>query len=80
MKNKSISKTFFYFELILLSIVPQCVLSQDKRGYEDLVDLFKEWRSFEMRTFFDKLNSVGNIPISLGRWEMTGVTSFLGQE
>ena len=35
---------------------------------------------FEMREFFDKLNSVGNIPISLGRWEMTGVKSYLGQE
>lgn len=35
---------------------------------------------FEMREFFDKLNSIGNIPISLGRWEMTGVNSYLGQE
>ncbi len=34
---------------------------------------------FEMRAFFDELNSVGSIPISLGRWEMTGVSSFLGQ-
>lgn len=35
---------------------------------------------FEMRAFFDQLNAVGNIPITLGRWEMTGVKSFLGQE
>ena len=35
---------------------------------------------FEMRAFFDQLNSVGSIPISLGRWEMTGVQSYLGQE
>ena len=35
---------------------------------------------FEIRAFFDKLNAVGSIPITLGRWEMTGVTSFLGQE
>jgi len=35
---------------------------------------------FEMRAFFDELNSVGSIPITLGRWEMTGVQSFLGQE
>lgn len=35
---------------------------------------------FKMREFFDKLNSIGNIPISLGRWEMTGVKSYLGQE
>ena len=35
---------------------------------------------FEMRAFFDQLNAVGSIPISLGRWEMTGVQSYLGQE
>ncbi|TLP82851.1 DUF885 domain-containing protein [Maribacter sp. ACAM166] len=35
---------------------------------------------FEMRAFFDKLNAIGNIPISLGRWEMTGVKYYLGQE
>lgn len=27
---------------------------------------------FEMKDFFDRLNSIGNIPIVLGRWEMTG--------
>ena len=32
---------------------------------------------FEMRQFFDQLNSIGNIPISLGRWEMTGIKSFI---
>ena len=36
--------------------------------------------TFEMRVFFDHLNAIGNIPISLGRWEMTGVQSYLGQE
>lgn len=35
---------------------------------------------FEIRAFFDQLNAVGSIPITLGRWEMTGTTSFLGQE
>jgi hypothetical protein len=35
---------------------------------------------FEMRAFFDELNSVGSIPISLGRWQMTGVENYLGQE
>jgi len=29
--------------------------------------------SFEIKSFFDGLNSIGNIPISLGRWEMTGI-------
>ena len=27
---------------------------------------------FRMKEFFDELNAIGNIPISLGRWEMTG--------
>ncbi len=27
---------------------------------------------FQLKDFFDQLNSIGNIPISLGRWEMTG--------
>lgn len=28
--------------------------------------------AFELRTFFDQLNSIGNIPISLGQWQITG--------
>jgi hypothetical protein len=28
---------------------------------------------FKLKDFFDQLNSVGSIPISLGHWEMTGV-------
>ena len=32
---------------------------------------------FEMKAFFDRLNSIGNIPIALGRWEMTGQRSTL---
>lgn len=28
---------------------------------------------FLLKDFFDQLNSIGNIPISLGHWEMTGV-------
>ena len=28
---------------------------------------------FQIKSFFDGLNSIGNIPISLGHWEMTGV-------
>ncbi|WP_396633319.1 hypothetical protein [Maribacter sp. R86514] len=35
---------------------------------------------FKMKTFFDELNAIGCIPITLGRWQMTGVRSFLGQE
>lgn len=28
---------------------------------------------FELREFFDRLNAIDSIPISLGRWEMTGL-------
>ena len=28
---------------------------------------------FQIKDFFDQLNTIGNIPISLGHWEMTGV-------
>jgi len=28
---------------------------------------------FRLKNFFDELNSIGNIPISLGHWEMTGL-------
>ncbi|WP_020569123.1 hypothetical protein [Neolewinella persica] len=30
-------------------------------------------KPFALKEFFDQLNSIGNIPISLGHWEMTGV-------
>ncbi len=35
---------------------------------------------FEMKAFFDELNAIGCIPITLGRWQMTGVRSFLDKE
>jgi hypothetical protein len=28
---------------------------------------------FNLRDFFDRLNRIDSIPISLGRWELTGV-------
>ena len=28
---------------------------------------------FELKDFFDRLNSMGNIPMALGRWELTGI-------
>lgn len=30
-------------------------------------------QDFKLKNFFDRLNSIGNIPIALGHWEMTGV-------
>jgi len=32
----------------------------------------KKGEEFKMKDFFDSLNSIGNIPTSLGRWQMTG--------
>ena len=29
-------------------------------------------RSFQMKTFLDRMNAIGNIPVSLGLWELTG--------
>lgn len=29
-------------------------------------------KPFEVKDFFDRLNAIGNIPISLGQWELTG--------
>ena len=34
---------------------------------------------FSLKDFFDSLNSIGNIPISLGRWEMTGEKFSVGR-
>jgi len=28
---------------------------------------------FQLKHFFDRLNAIDSIPISLGRWEMTGL-------
>ena len=33
---------------------------------------------FVLKDFFDRLNSIGNIPIALSEWEMTGVNSLEG--
>ena len=32
----------------------------------------KKGEDFSLKSFFDTLNRIGNIPISLGEWEMTG--------
>lgn len=34
---------------------------------------------FEVKEFFDQLNAIGNIPMSLGHWEMTGVNDQVKQ-
>ena len=32
---------------------------------------------FQMKDFFDRLNAIDSIPISLGRWEMTGLEEWV---
>jgi len=32
-----------------------------------------EGQPFGLKEFFDRLNAMGNIPMALGHWEMTGV-------
>lgn len=36
-------------------------------------------QEFKMIEFFDQLNAIGNIPISLGRWQMTGEQQSFGK-
>ena len=42
--------------------------------YARLKELNEE--TFRIKDFFDQLNSIGNIPIALGHWEMTGKFEF----
>ena len=39
----------------------------------------KNENDFEVMSFFDELNAIGNIPIALGRWEMTGMPFSLNE-
>ena len=41
--------------------------------------LEKEGTAFQLKSFFDALNSYGNIPISLGQWQLTGDKEHLSQ-
>ena len=47
-------------------------LADFSRQYEDRGEEFK------MKDFFDRLNSIDSIPISLARWEMTGMDDEIG--
>lgn len=52
-------------------ITGKYLLEQAMADYARLKEVQGE--PFEVKDFFDRLNSIGNIPISLGRWEMTGM-------
>lgn len=45
-----------------------------ERTMADVAKLAEErGEEFALKSFFDELNSIGNIPIALGRWQMTGL-------
>lgn len=46
------------------------LLEQTLADYAQLQE--SEDGAFRLKSFFDELNAIGSIPISLGRWEMTG--------
>jgi hypothetical protein len=47
------------------------LLEQTLADYAKQID--ERGKQFELREFFDRLNAIDSIPISLGRWEMTGL-------
>ena len=54
------------------------LLEQTLADYARQVDLRGE--TFELRTFFDRLHAIDSIPISLARWELTGVAPTLPRQ
>ena len=55
-------------------ITGKYLLENAMADYARMKEMKKE--PFHLIEFFDQLNSMGNIPISLGHWEMTGVDQF----
>lgn len=52
-------------------ITGKYLLEQAMMEYARLKEL--KGTAFELRDFLDRLNAIGNIPISMGQWEMTGI-------
>ena len=48
------------------------LLEQTLADYAKVVE--EQGREFHMKEFFDRLNAIDSIPISLARWEMTGLS------
>ncbi|MAD96351.1 MAG: hypothetical protein CMB99_03395 [Flavobacteriaceae bacterium] len=57
-------------------ITGKYLLENTMAEYTRLLEL--EGKTFVPKNFFDTLNSIGNIPISLGHWEMTGLNELEG--
>ncbi|NAS31198.1 hypothetical protein GTQ40_09475 [Flavobacteriaceae bacterium R38] len=58
-------------------ITGKYLLENALADFARLKELNKE--PFQIKDFFDQLNAIGNIPISLGHWQMTGVDQHLKQ-
>ena len=79
--NQKIYKRFYEFnDFQFVMVAPKGTekeVAELKKELGALADPKKWYFVFadttEILTFFDALNSIGNIPISLGRWEMTGI-------
>ena len=56
-------------------ITGKYLLEQAMADYARKLEL--EQKPFEVKDFFDRLNAIGNIPMALGNWEMTGVRELL---
>ena len=52
-------------------ITGKYLLEQAMADYARKLEL--EQKPFAVKDFFDRLNAIGNIPMALGNWEMTGV-------
>lgn len=56
-------------------ITGKYLLTQTMADYARILEAKGE--PFVLSDFFDKLNAIGNIPVSLGHWELTGQDSLL---
>lgn len=53
------------------------LIEQAMMDFARLKELKKE--PFQIKAFLDQFNAMGNIPVSLGHWEMTGVKAPMGK-
>jgi hypothetical protein len=58
-------------------IVGKYLLEDTMAEYARIKD--EQGEEFKVKTFFDELNAIGNIPISLGRYQMTGMEDQLAK-
>ena len=58
-------------------ITGKYLLERTMADYAKLME--DKGKPFLLKNFFDELNTIGNIPISLGRWQMTGLSDEIDQ-